>query len=47
MFGYFLPAFFARALAADFWPAVNVFDLFLGFFLSQIGFDAISTSASA
>jgi len=42
MFGYFLPAFFARAFAADFWLAVNVFDFFLGFFFSQIGFDAIT-----
>ena len=37
MFGYFLPAFLARALAADFWLAVKVFDFFLGFFFSQMG----------
>lgn len=41
MFGYFLPAFFARFLAADFCLEVSVFDFFFGFFFSQIGLLAI------
>jgi hypothetical protein len=43
MFGYFLPAFVARDFAADFCAAVKDFDVFLGFFFSQIGLLAIST----
>jgi hypothetical protein len=37
MLGYFLPAFVARAFAADFCAEVNVFDFFFGLSFSQIG----------
>jgi hypothetical protein len=47
MFGYFLPAFVARALAADFWAEVRVFDGFFGFFFSQIGLAITSSLPSA
>jgi hypothetical protein len=41
IFGYFLPAFVARAFAEDFWEDVSFFDFFFGFFFSQIGLFAI------
>ncbi len=37
-FGYGLPAFFARALAASFWDGVNGVDFLFGFFVSQNAF---------
>jgi hypothetical protein len=46
MFGYLRPAFVARAFAAVFCADVNDFDVFFGFFFSQIGL-AITSSLSS
>lgn len=42
--GYGLPAFLARALAADFWDGVNFLDLPPGLGVSHIGLDFLAAT---